>query len=442
MVALRHARRVCAAVAVAVLAGGCTGSSPVGSNPDSGAGISVYGPYVDAEADLFAGVLDAFEQESGIPVSYTGSASFPTDFSDRIDIGDLPDVVVLPQPALIPRLVEQGLLNPLPGEEGQAVLDVVGGEWADVISTGGVVFAVPYRFVVKSLVWYRADVFEDRGYDIPASLDELDDLIGEMIDDGETPWCSGMDDAPNTGWWATDWVEDLVLRRSGAETYASWAALETSFDDQAVVSAMEEFQQLIRRPGAVRGGQRGVLNTYVVEAMDPMLEGEPGCLMHKQASFQSVWLPPDWSFDDTRLDVFALPGTDSDEVAPVVISGELAVATSADPQVQDLLLYLLEDEAFEPWRDVGGSLVARASREAVSGLHPLDARLVDLLAVARDVNYDASDLMPPEIGTDAFFEGMVDLVVGLPPGAVASAIQMQVDEIRGTPPDQTSDEGS
>lgn len=402
----------------------------------------MYGPYVDTEADLFGRVLDAFEADSGIPVSYTGSASFATDLTDRIDVGDLPDVVLLPQPALLPRLVEQGLLSPLPGEEGGAVLDAVGDEWSDVITASGVVFAVPYRFVVKSLVWYRVDVFEDRGYAVPATLDELNEVVGEMIDDGETPWCSGMDDAPNTGWWATDWVEDLVLRRSGADTYASWAALETPFDDRAVVSAMTEFQQMVRRPGAVRGGQRGILNTYVVEAMDPMLDEQPGCLMHKQASFQSVWLPEDWSFDDPRLDVFALPGIDADRVAPVVISGEVAVATSADPDVNDLLLYLLADEAFEPWRDVGGSLVARASREAPSGLHPLDARLVDVLAVAQDVRYDASDLMPPEIGTDAFFEGMIDLVAGVPPGDVASAIQLQVDDIRRTPPDQTSDEGS
>lgn len=389
--------------------------------------VTIYGPYVGREADIFGEVLESFEEKTGIPTRYVGSNTFQSDLGELITTASLPDVVVLPQPSLLERLAEVEAVSGFDSEETQQIVEVIGDQWTRAVSSEGRLLAIPYRFVVKSLVWYRTDIFEERGYQIPTTLADLHSLTERIIGDGSTPWCAGMDDALATGWWATDWVEDLVIRRADFDTYNSWASLDTSFSDQVVVDAMTEFQQLIGREGAVDGGRSAVLNRSVEEAMDPFFDDQPGCLMHKQASFQPVWFPDGVSFDDERLDVFTLPGA-SDSPPPIMVSGELVAPTSDQPSAKQFLMYLLADQAFEPWHDIGGSLVARRAIQSDVGDNPLDRRLAQLINDAPLLVYDASDLMPRAIGTDAFFAGMIDLVAGLPAEQVAQDIQQAVTD--------------
>ena len=391
--------------------------------------LTIYGPYVGVEADLFGQVITSFEEETGIHVSYVGSSSFQSDFEQRVTTADLPDITILPQIALLAPLLDEGLLAGMGEETSAEIAETVGPEWTALVSIGGGIYGVPYRFVVKSLVWYRADMFAENGYAVPETIAELKALSRTMIGDGYAPWCAGMDSAGSTGWWATDWVEDLVARRA-PDLYYSWASLETPFTDGSIVSAMREFQEILTSDGAVDGGRRAILNVRVEDAITPMFDEEPGCLMHKQASFQPVWLPSDVSFGDGDLDIFALPGVAAGP-PPLVISGEIAVATSENPINERFFRYLLGDEAFEPWRSVGGSLVARVEPSDGGVPNSLDARLETMVSEAPGVYFDASDAMPHAIGTDAFFSAMVDLVAGSSASEVARSLQNQVQALEG-----------
>jgi alpha-glucoside transport system substrate-binding protein len=387
--------------------------------------LTIFGPYTGVEADVFGRVLESFERETGITTSYVGSADFQADFDERVASANLPDILVLPQPGLLARLVEAGRATPLSADASRFVVDAIGPVWADALASDGAVVGIPYRFVLKSLVWYRADVFAERGYTVPTTLDDLAALEQRMIDDGQTPWCAGMDDSRATGWWATDWIEDLVLRRAGADTYRAWGRLETPFTDAAIESAMAEFQQRMLAPGAVDGGARSILNISVQDAIAPMFEEPPGCLMHKQASFQSLWLPPGVSIDDRRLDIFAMPPA-AEGPSPLVVSGELVASTTDDPAAERFLRYLLDDGAFEPWLDIGGNLAARASPNPDADPGPLDGRLIDIISASDTIVFDASDMMIPEVGTGSFFRAMSDLLAGRSASDVAQQIQETV----------------
>ena len=69
---------------------------------------------------------------------------------------------------------------------------------------------------MKSLVWYVPENFEDAGYDVPETMEELMALTEQIVADGETPWCIGLGSGGATGWPATDWVEDMMLRTQSA----------------------------------------------------------------------------------------------------------------------------------------------------------------------------------------------------------------------------------
>jgi len=364
-------------------------------------------------------------------VRYVGTASFVDDFAERVATADLPDVAIFPQPEPIPGLAAGGDLKPLDVDSSNQVRDTIGDSWQLAQDEDARFLAVPYRIVVKSLVWFRSDVFGEEGYEVPATLEELESLSADMISDGYTPWCAGMDDYSATGWWGTDWVEDLVLRQAGPTAYEQWGSLETPFSDESIVRAMETFDRMLSTRGAVAGGRRSILSTPVRSAMDPMFDtdgGDPGCLMFKQASFQAGFLPSGVSFGDGRLDVFPLPPVKA-EPAPLLLSGELAGALSDAPAATQFLLHLLSDEAADPWRALGGTLVLRADEHQLEKLPPLDRFLVRLIEQAPAVEFDASDLMPRSIGSGAFWQGMIDLVAGDSAAAVAARVDQAVAEL-------------
>jgi alpha-glucoside transport system substrate-binding protein len=53
----------------------------------------------------------------------------------------------------------------------------------------------------------------------------------------------------------------------------------------------------------------------------------------------------------------------------------------------------------------------------------------DILLGATTFRFDASDLMPAEIGAGAFWTGMVDFTTGEDAAAVASGIQARWDQL-------------
>ena len=95
----------------------------------------------------------------------------------------------------------------------------------------GTQYGVPFKSDLKSLVWYVPRAFEEKGYEVPETLDEFNALIDQMIANGDTPLCVGIESGPATGWPFTDWVEELVLREQGIDFYNQWVAHEIPFND-------------------------------------------------------------------------------------------------------------------------------------------------------------------------------------------------------------------
>ncbi len=54
-------------------------------------------------------------------------------------------------------------------------------------------YALPYKQETKSFIWYSPDNFAEMGYEVPTTMEELMELEQQIIADGGTPWCIGVE---------------------------------------------------------------------------------------------------------------------------------------------------------------------------------------------------------------------------------------------------------
>ena len=409
-------KRSTASLIVVAIAGAtfaaCDSPSPT---PDRDA-IEIFGPYRGAEADNFAASLRGFEQETGIEVNYTGSADFVSDLQQRAESGlDAPDIAVVPQPGLIADLVERKVIVPL----DDRTIDAIAENYSvsvDDITQGGAGFVAPYRIAPKSLVWYRPDVFTQHGWEVPATFDELVDLVDRIgaedtTDAGIAPWCFAMAAGTATGWAATDWVEDVVLHQAGTDAYDQWTAGTLAWDDPTIRQALTTVDDLVVAAGRSVGGLRRILQGDVTEASAPMFADPPGCAMYKQASFAQSWFPDDAVVGED-VDFFVMPGPDPAESSPMIIGADGLVQFNDDQRVDELMAYLVSPDGGREWAKRGGYLSARTSVDPDTYYTDTDRQFAEVLLDGRELRFDGSDLMPPEIGSGLLWREITAWVAG------------------------------
>lgn len=376
--------------------------------------VEVFGPWRGVDADRFAEVLAPFEDDTGIEVRYVGSVDFVADLLARTGDGnDPPDVAMVPQPALVRQLAAAGHILPLEEQLRTTIVERFGAEGAGLGAIDSVQYGVPYRVTVKSLVWYRPEVFAERGWSIPGTLDELTALVDRIESDSEVaPWCLGINAGSATGWVVTDWIEDLVLRSIGADRYQQWARGGIAFADPAIADAFERFRALALEPGRTSAGIREIVATPVDRAILPLLDDPPACAMHRQADFAESWLPDGTTIGpDGDVDVFVLPGA-SDGPPPLVVGGTQAVRFGTGADVDAVMDYLATPRAAAIWAERGGFL--SLNRLVSADTYPDDhlRRLTAAVDRAPAIVFDASDQMPPAIGADLLWDGVTAWVAG------------------------------
>jgi len=393
---------------VGVFATACGGES----TPIDDSTVTVFGPYTGTEADRFAEAIDDFEQSTGIEVAYTGSLDFVSDLRQRAIGNQRPDVAIVPQPGVVDALIDSGTLAPLDAETAETVSEAFD-DAALEATPWNLRFTVPYRSNVKSLVWFRPEVFTANAWTEPRTLEELYALVDDIEDEGSmSPWCFSVFAGSATGWPATDWIEDLVLRRSGAEVYEQWAKGEFSWTRPEIREAFREFRELVVDGSRSAGGLRAVLQTEVSTTSTPLFADSPGCAMYKQASFAEDWFPADTTIGpDADVDYFALPSTSADAI-DLVTAGDAAVAFDDRPNIHRFMAFLASADGGRAWADDGGFVSRRTDVDVDEYYTDVDAGVVELLQTGATTRFDASDTLPAEVGSDLLWQQITSWIDG------------------------------
>jgi len=368
---------------------------------------------VDAYQTIFD---DLINSETDYVAEVESVGSFEEQFQIRAEGGTL-DVAAVPQPGAIPGLVESGALTSLEdlGLDVDALTELVGESFMALGEVDGEHYGLPTNINLKSMVWYPKDDFDAAGYEVPETWDDLIALSDQIVADGSTPWCVGFESEGSTGWPATDWMEDIMLRTAGVDVYDQWVNHEIPFNDEAVVNAGELFGQIMFTDGYVLGGADQTPSIPFGDAPGPLFQDPPGCWLHRQASFitAQAGFPPD-AEAGVDYDWFALPAIDQEGT---LYAGELTVVGSNAnrPEVADFLeRFIAENVQCE----MGG--VQASSRISPNVNVGSDCYVNEILADSAEVlttalaedtgRFDASDLMPAEVGSGSFWTGMMEYV--------------------------------
>ncbi|MEL7141951.1 MAG: ABC transporter substrate-binding protein [Cyanobacteria bacterium J06631_9] len=375
----------------------------------------------EPQAQLEAAIAP-FEEETGIDVVYEFVDDIANGLIARVDAGNAPDMALLPQPTLIKTFADADAIAPLSTFlEATDLNKAYADTWLDLATVDDEIYAVWYRASVKSLVWYNPATFERQGYDIPRTWEQLIALSDQIVADGGTPWCLGLESGPATGWPGTDWIEDLILRTSGPEAYRQWINHQITFQSEPVLQAFNTFQNVVLKDGYVKGGAASTATIPFREAADPLFQDPPGCYLHKQGNFIAAFFPPEV---EARIDVdvFPLPAIDERFGTPLLVAGDAFVMFNDTPEARQLMEYFTTPAPHEAWAALGGFISPHqdVSLEAYPDL--VSQKVAQILSDAEVIRFDGSDVMPSSVGAGTFWTGMVDFTQGQSAEEVTKAI--------------------
>ncbi|MEP6479811.1 MAG: extracellular solute-binding protein, partial [Rhodoglobus sp.] len=388
-------RRITLPIAVFAIAGlalaGCSGDS--GGGDSSGPGdagkadgiVTITGTIQDTEADLLEQSWAQWEKDNKIDIQYEGTKEFEAQIGVRAQGGTAPDIAIFPQPGLMKDLASRDYIQPAPDGVKANVEKYWSKDWAAYATLDKTLYGAPLMASVKGFVWYSPAQFKEWGVEVPKTWDELLTLTKTIQEKtGTAPWCAGFGSDAATGWPGTDWVEDLVLRQAGPETYDKWVSHDIPFTDPAIKKALDSVGEILLNPKYVNAGFGDVKSIDTTPFGDPARAlGDGTCALHHQASFYDGFIQDPANGNatvgpDADIWAFILPGETAG--APAVTGGgEIVAAFSNDADTIKVQEYLSSPEWANSRVKLGGVISANNGLDPASASSPILQEAIKVL---------------------------------------------------------------
>ncbi|MEV7996825.1 ABC transporter substrate-binding protein [Streptomyces sp. NPDC086077] len=392
----------CTALVLALGATACGGGPVAAGGGDkalSGQTVTVAGVWSGSEQENFQKVLDAFTEKTGAKTQFVSTGdNVSTVVGSKIEGGNAPDLVMVPQVGVLQQFAKEGWLKPL----SKTAQTSVGANYADVWQTygsvDGTLYGLYFKAAHKSTVWYSPDALAQAGVEPPKTYEE-------MLKAGQTVSDSGLaafSVAGQDGWTLTDWFENIYLSQAGPEKYDALAAHELKWTDASVVEALTTLGKLFKDKQLMAGGQKGALNTDFPGSVEKVFGPKPEAGMVYEGDFVAGVAKDQFGKaigEDANF--FPFPSVGGGD-APVVSGGDAAVVLKDGKNAEagmKLLEYLATPEAAAVWAEAGGFLSPNKKVDLASyGDDVTRATAKSLVGAGDSVRFDMSDQAPAAFG--------------------------------------------
>lgn len=392
----------CTTLALALGATAC-GDGPVtaasGDKALSGQTVTVAGVWSGTEQKNFQKVLDGFTDKTGARTSFISTGdNVSTVVGSKIEGGNAPDVVMVPQVGVLQQFADKGWLKPLSKSVQQSVNTHFADVWKTYGSVDGTLYGLYFKAAHKSTVWYSPDALNGAGVKPPKTYDEMLKAGRTVSDSG----LAGFSVAGQDGWTLTDWFENVYLSQAGPEKYDALAAHKIKWTDASVVEALTTLGKLFKDKQLIEGGREGALNTDFPGSVEKVFGPKPTAGMVYEGDFVAGVAKDQFGKKiGEEADFFPFPPVGSGK-APVVSGGDAAVVLKDGKNSEAgmaLLEYLATPQAAALWAEAGGFLSPNKNLDPASYSDDVTrATATSLIDAGDSVRFDMSDQAPAAFG--------------------------------------------
>jgi len=388
--------------ALALGLGACGGDDGGGTAKGDGS-ITVFSLWGGSEQEAFQKVLDQFTEDTGIETKYESARDFLPVIRTRLAADNPPEVAVIPRPGVVAELARDESLIPLEdlGLDPEEINGNYSDTWSSLATVDDKVYGVVAKANSKSVMWYKPDSFEENGFEIPTTWDQLLEITKQYKAKGKTPWAVGAQGRDNS-WTLTDWFENIYARTAGGEKYTQLFNGDLAFNDQTVKDALTEMVKIIN-DDYVAGGIDTALGIGFVDGIGRVFSKNPVAEMYMEGGFVGGIalgdVNPDLKVGET-IDFFQWPTIDEANGNPLVGGGDVAAAFVNNEDVAKLIEYLSTPEAGKVWVSTGAIASPNEGVSAEDYPNELVAKEADQLKTAESFLFDGSDLLPGTLGQD------------------------------------------
>ncbi|MEU0393990.1 ABC transporter substrate-binding protein [Streptomyces sp. NPDC006208] len=399
------ARRTAAAgsavLALALGASACGGEAtgPASAKELSGQTVTVAGVWTGSEQKNFQKVLDAFSEKTGAKTTFVPTGdNVSTYVGSKIEGGNAPEVVMVPQVGVLQQFAKEGWLSPLSKKADATAGAGLAPVWKNYGTVDGTYYGLYFKAAHKSTVWYSPAAFEQAGVGEPKTYEDMLKTGRTLADSGLPAFSVAGED----GWTLTDWFENIYLSQAGPENYDKLAAHKLPWTDPTVVKALTTLGDLFKDKQLVAGGANGALRTAFPTSVEQVFGPEPKAGMVYEGDFVGGIAKDEFGKklgEDAKFYPFPPVGSGT---APVVSGGDAAVVLKDGKNRKAgmaLLEFLATPEAAEIWAGAGGFLSPNKNVKLSAYSDDTTRATAESLVKAGDsVRFDMSDQAPAAFG--------------------------------------------
>jgi alpha-glucoside transport system substrate-binding protein len=321
----------------------------------------------------------------------------------RLAAGNPPDVAIIPRPGVVAELARDESLIPLEDMDidPEAINENYSDTWTSLATVDDKLYGVVAKANSKSTIWYKPNSFQQNGFEIPTTWDQLLDITEQYDSKGMTPWAVGAQGRDNS-WTLTDWFENIYARQAGPDNYTKLFNGELPFNDQTVKDALTEMTKIIN-DNYVAGGIDTALGIGFVDGIGRVFSKNPVAEMYMEGGFVGGIALGDVNPDlkpGQDIDFFPWPTISEEHGSPLVGGGDVASAFVNNEDNKKLIEYLATPEAGRIWVSTGA--IASPNEGVADDAYPNDlvAKEAEQLKTAESFLFDGSDLLPGTLGQD------------------------------------------
>jgi alpha-glucoside transport system substrate-binding protein len=393
-----------AALSALALAVGACGGDDGGGGTEAGTGeITIFSLWGGSEQEAFQKVLTQFTKQTGIKTKYEAARDFLPVIRTRLAAGNPPMVAIIPRPGFVDELARDDALISLEdlGLDPDKINENYSDTWTDLATFDDTVYGVVAKANSKSVIWYKPNSFQQNGFQIPKTWDDLINITKEYKAKGDTPWAVGAQGRDNS-WTLTDWFENIYARQAGQDNYTKLFNGDLAFNDQTVKDALNEMVKVVNDQ-YVEGGINTALSIGFVDGIGLVFGKNPKAEMYMEGGFVGGialgQVNPSLKVGQD-IDSFEWPEIDPANGNPLVGGGDVAAAFVNNEDVAKLIEFLSTPEAGKTWVSTGA--IVSPNKGVTDAAYPneLVKKEADQVKNAKSFLFDGSDLLPGTLGQE------------------------------------------